>query len=104
MDSHGDYENYYKSSVIACANMPDNHTVGGSVHYMAVCHRISCPVGSYLYHGCIRVWIRAGDGHRDDQNACSRLCALHLACPFRLDCGVAGNNQDQFKRRLSRWK
>lgn len=103
-DSHGDYANYNKSSVIASANVPDDYTVGGYVHYMAVCHHISCLVGDYLYHSYIRLWIRAGDRHRDNQNACDRFCAVHLACSFGLDCSMAGNNQNHFKRRLSRWK
>ena len=57
---------HLKDPVIASAYKPDNRTVDGHVHYMAVCNCISYPVWDYLYYSYIRVWIRAGNRHRDD--------------------------------------
>lgn len=93
-DSHGSCKNYYKNFVIAGAYMPDNHTAGGYVHHMAVCSGISYPVGNHLYHSCIGVWIRTGNRHRGIQNACNGLYTVCFAYPRRLDCGVAGSNQN----------
>jgi hypothetical protein len=93
-DSHGSCKNYYKNFVIAGAYMPDNHTAGGYVHHMAVCNGISYPVGNHLYHSCIGVWIRTGNRHRGIQNACNGLYTVCFAYPRRLDCGVAGSNQN----------
>lgn len=60
--------------------------------------------GNYLYHSNIKLWIRARDRYRSAQNAFGWFCALCPACTLRLGGRVAGNNQNQFKRRLSRWK
>ena len=64
--SHGSYKTYYKDTVIAIAYKSDNRTAGGKVHYLAVRNCISYPVRDYLYHSYIRVWIWAGNRHRDD--------------------------------------
>ena len=80
--------------------MPDSRTVNGHVRYMAVRNRISYPVGDYLYHSNLRLWIRAGDRYRSIQNASCRFCTLYPACPFRLGSGMAGNNEDQIKSNL----
>ena len=40
------------------------------------------------------VWIRTGNRHRGIQNACNRLYTVCFAYPRRLDCGVAGSNQN----------
>lgn len=81
-----------------------NGSSNGHVRHMAVRNRISYPVGDYLYHSNLRLWIRAGDRYRSIQNASCRFCTLYPACPFRLGSGMAGNNEDQIKRRLSTWK
>ena len=66
VDSHSSCKTHYKDPVIASAYKPDNRTTGGHVYYMAVCNCISYPVRDYQYHSYIRVWIRAGNRHRDD--------------------------------------
>ena len=66
VDSHGNCKTHYKDPVIASAYKSDNRTTGGHVHYMAVRNCISYPVRDYLYHSYIRVWIWAGNRHRDD--------------------------------------
>lgn len=66
VDSHGNCKTHYKDPVIASAYKPDNRTVDGHVHYMAVRNCISYLVWDYLYYSYIRVWIRAGNRHRDD--------------------------------------
>lgn len=95
---------HYESDFTASEDMSDNHTTGVYVCYMAVCNRISYLVGDYLYHSNIKLWIRARDRYRSAQNAFGWFCALCPACTLRLGGRVAGNNQNQFKRRLSRWK
>ena len=40
------------------------------------------------------VWIRTGNRHRGIQNACNGLYTVCFAYPRRLDCGVAGSNQN----------
>jgi len=95
VDSHGNCKTHYKDPVIASAYKPDNRTVDGHVHYMAVCNCISYPVWDYLYYSYIRVWIRTGDRHRSGQDACGRFYTLYPACAFWLGSGVAGNNQNQ---------
>ena len=104
VDSHENCKDHCESDFAATADMSDNHTAGVHVPYMAVRNRISYLVRDYLYYSNIKLWIWAGDRYRSIQNASCRFCTLYPACPFRLGGHVAGNNQDQFKRRLSRWK
>lgn len=103
MDSHGSCKTHYKDPVIASAYKPDNRTTGGHVHYMAVHNCISYPVRDYLYHSYIRVWIRAGNRHRDDWNACCGVRTVCAAYHCKLVRCVAGSNKNQIDGRLKGW-
>ena len=100
VDSHENCKDHCESDFAATTDMSDNHTAGVHVPYMAVRNRISYLVRDYLYYSNIKLWIWAGDRYRSIQNASCRFCTLYPACPFRLGGHVAGNNQDQFKRRI----
>lgn len=65
VDSNGSCKTHYKDSVIASACKPDNYTIGGHVHYVAVRNCISYPVWDHLHHSYIRVWIWTRNKHRN---------------------------------------
>ena len=98
--SHGSCKNYYKDFVIASADMPDVDTTDTYVQHMAVCNCISYLVWNYLHHSYIGVWIRTGNRHRGNQNACDRLYIVYSAYSRWLGCSVAGSNQNSIDGRL----
>lgn len=89
-----DYKSGLYSYLSLSGKLWTHLAAGGYVHHMAVCNGISYPVGNHLYHSCIGVWIRTGNRHRGIQNACNGLYTVCFAYPRRLDCGVAGSNQN----------
>lgn len=101
--SHGSCKNYYKDFVIASVDMSDVDTTDVYVLHVAVCNCISCSGGNYLHNSSLRLWVRAGNRHRSEQNAFGRFYTLYLTCTFCLDGDVAGNNQNQIDGRLKRW-